>query len=179
MSFFTIGCDDSSSSSTSTTQTDNASTAAVVSYTTAWHGNGNTSYYYDYSRYSVTSVPFEGVTYEVANGNFDGPLSTMADINYVGTGNVQDNPYLTHWADGTSTYSSKPFDGITYRQRTVYNNSDDDWYYSYSYYESYVLYEGSATDDSSRGDYELQGDVYINTTVVDNDGMVTRLNNGE
>ncbi|MDR1477693.1 MAG: hypothetical protein LBJ00_01995 [Planctomycetaceae bacterium] len=176
MSLFTIGCDDSSSSSTDT-QTNSASTTLVASYTTAWPNNGSTSAYYYDIRYSVTAVPFEGVSYDKATDSFNGPLSSMADINYVGTGNVQDNPYLTHWDDGTSTYSCKPFDGVTYRQRTVYNNEDDGYYYS-SYYMSYVLYEGTATD-GSRSDFELEGDVYINQNVVDNDGRVTRVDSNE
>jgi hypothetical protein len=116
-------------------------------------------------------VPFEGITYEPANSNFNGPLSSTADINYVGTANVQDKAYLTHWPDGTSTYSCKPFDGVTYRSRTVYNQDDD--IYSYSYYESYVLYEGTALA-GSRSDFELDGEIYVDKTLVDNDGVVRR-----
>jgi hypothetical protein len=176
LGLFTFGCDDSASSSSSTSTTDNGSTTAVESYTTAWH-NGTSSVYYDNVRYSVTSVPFEGVVYERATADFDGPVSSLADINYVGTANITNKPYLTHWVDGTSTYSSKPFDGVTYRSRTVYNNNEDSYYYS-SYYNSYVLYEGTATEDS-RSDYELEGDTYVNKNVIDNDGFVSRLDNND
>jgi hypothetical protein len=182
LSLFTIGCDESTSSTSSSSSSTNSSTgdadnstAKVASYTTVWYNNGSnySSVYYDNS-YSVTSLPFEGITYDKATSNFNGPLSATADINYVGTANVQDDPYLTHWSDGTSTYSCKPFDGVDYRSRTVYNNEDD--YYSSSYYESYVLHEGTASD-SVRDDFELDGDIYMNKNVVDNDGKETQLNN--
>ncbi|MDR1483956.1 MAG: hypothetical protein LBT09_03935 [Planctomycetaceae bacterium] len=179
LGLFTVGCDDSTSSSSTSTATDKDSTLEVVSYTTAWTNNGNSysSYYYNDVRYSVTAVPFEGIAYEKASSDFNGPLSTTADVNYIGTANVQSEPYLTHWQDGTSTYSSKPFDGVTYRSRTVYNNDGDSYYNSYDY--GYVLYEGTASDDSSRSDYELDGDVYVNKNLIDNDGRVTRIDGND
>ncbi|MDR2643325.1 MAG: hypothetical protein LBC74_11090 [Planctomycetaceae bacterium] len=173
---FAVGCDDGSSSTKTTSE---ESTLVVASYTTVWHDNGTSysSYVYDDIRYSVTSVPFEGVEYEKASSDFDGPLSSTADINYVGTASIQSDPYLTHWQDGSSTYSSKPFGGVTYRPRTVYNNEEDNYYYS-SYYNSYVLYEGTATE-GSYSDYELEGDTYVNKNLVDNDGRVSLVSNDD
>jgi hypothetical protein len=176
----TIGCDDTSSSSSSESTTD--STQKVASYTTVWHQSDEdyyySSYYYE-TRYSVTSVPFEGITYSEASSEFNGPTSSTADINYVGTANVGDSAYLTHWPDGSSTYSTQPFEDVDYYSRTVYNNDDSDYYYS-SYYMSYVLHEGSAYE-GSRDDYVLSdsGDEYVDKTPEDNDGKESSTSDNE
>jgi hypothetical protein len=175
LGLFTFGCDDSASSSSSTTETD--STREVASYSTAWYDNGNsTSSFYYNVRYSVTTVPFEGIEYEVATADFKGPLNSMADVNYVGTANVSNDPYLTHWPDGKSTYSTKPFDGVTYSRRTFYNNDNDSLLLSS--HESYVMYEGTALE-GSRDDYILEGDTYVDKNTVDNDGYRSRFNGND
>ncbi|MDR0392543.1 MAG: hypothetical protein LBH59_11585 [Planctomycetaceae bacterium] len=175
LGLFTFGCDDSASSSSSAT--DSESTRQIASYSTAWYDNGNsTSSYYYNIRYSVTEVPFEGIEYEVATSDFKGPLNSIADVNYVGTANVSSDPYLTHWSDGTSTYSTKAFDGVTYTRRTFYNNDNDS--YVFGSYESYVMYEGTALE-GTRDDYILEGDTYVNKNTVDNDGYVSRFNDND